>query len=125
MPAFETMDKPQRATYWPKIGVNKLGQPVVGNGVEISVQWDNRSSEQLDRDGNSITVDATMFTNLTLTIGTVVRYGSLSDWQGTGSSLLPEGLMEIKTVNITPDIKGRNQVYFYGMMRYNDVLPRS
>lgn len=125
MPPFETMDRPQRATYWPRSGVNSLGQPVVGSPVELSVQWDNRSSEQLDRDGNSVMMDATMFSDRALLMNSIVRQGTLAQWQGTGSAIVPEQLMEIKTVNITPDIKGRNNVYFYGLMRWNDALPRS
>jgi len=79
-------------TYWPKAGVDRLGQPTVGSPVEISVQWDNRILGAAGQGtANSITVDATMFTNLELTIGTIVRYGTLNDWQGTGVEPAPRG----------------------------------
>lgn len=125
MPAFETMDRPQTATYWPKIGDSNLGLPVVGSPVQLSVQWDDHSAEVLDPKGNVVTVDATMFASQTLLIDSVVKKGTLAEWQGTGSADVPSRLMMIKTVNITPDIKGRNVVYFYGLMRYNDDLPTS
>lgn len=125
MPAFETMDRPQTATYWEVNGVNSLGQPTVGSPVELSVQWDNSNSERLDSLGNSVVIDATIFTDRVLAMGSIVRQGTLSDWQGTGSSVVPEGLMMIKTVNVTYDIKGRNRTFFYGLMRYNDELPTS
>lgn len=123
MPPFETMDRPQKATYWEKTGTDRLGQFVVGIPVTLDVQWDDNSAEMLDPKGNTITVDATVFTDRPLVMGSIMRYGTLADWQGTGSVLVPSGLMEVKAVSITPDLKGRNKVYFYGLYRYGDVLP--
>lgn len=123
MPPFETMDRPQKATYWAKRGVDRLGQFVVSAPVQLDVQWDDNSQEVLDHQGNVITVSATVFTNQTLVMGSLMRYGTLSDWQGTGSGSVNTGLMEIKSVQITADLKGRNKVYYYGLMRYNDTLP--
>lgn len=127
MPPFETMDRPQKATYWEKTGDDNLGLPVVtSTPVQLDVQWDDNQSEALDPKGNVITVDATVFTGgMRLIIGSIIMLGTVADWQGTGSAEVPTDLLTVKTVKITPDLKGRNRVYFYGLMRYNDELPTS
>jgi len=123
MPAFETMDRPQKITYWERLGTNRLGNFVIGSPIELKVQWDDRASRTMDSKGNWIGIDGTLFTNRVLKIGSIVRLGTISDWQGTGSGLVPTDLMEIKTGDEVYDLKGRNQVFFYGMMRYTDSLP--
>jgi hypothetical protein len=125
MPAFETMDRPQTVTYWAKTGNSDLGLPVVGSPIELLVQFDDAASEALDPKGNVVTVNATVFSNRPLIIGSLVRYGTLSDWQGTGSSEQPTNLLQIISEDITDDLKGRNKVYFYKLMRFNDSLPTS
>ena len=125
MPAFETMDRPQTVTYWPKTGDNDLGLPVVGSPVELQVQFDDDDSEALDPKGSKIKIAATLFTNRALLIGSLVRYGTISDWQGTGSGESSTRLLQIISEDICADLKGRNQVYFYRMMRDNEVLPTS
>lgn len=124
MPAFETMDRPQRAVLWPKLGVDRLGQFVVGDPVEIRVQWDDNYSEALDPQKNTVQVDGTIYTNRVIPIGSIVWQGRIAAWAGTGSGEAPTGLMEVKTVKITPDLKGRNRTYMYGLVRFNDVLPK-
>ena len=126
MPPFETMDRPQTAVLWPYASTNELGQPVVGSPIQdILVQWDDDSAEVKDKQGNVITVDATCFADRVIAIGSIMRYGSYSDWQGTGSGATPTGLMEVVSEDVCFDLKGRNRVFFYGLMRWNDVLPTS
>lgn len=126
MPAFETMDRVHTAVLWPATGKNELGQYVVGSPVQdIKVQWDDRRNEMLDNQGNVVSVDATVFSNRDIPMGSIMRKGSYSDWMGTGSGADLTDLMQVKMVQITDDLKGRNRVYFYGLMRYTDTLPTS
>ncbi len=130
MPALEVTDLNQLALLWPATGFDSFGQPVVGAPVEIPVRWLTKRREVLDAKGDKIALDATAVVRQEVPMGSHVwlappgtRKGqALNVWYGTGSSGVPNELMEVKTFNLTPDLKARNQRRELGLMRLHDSV---
>jgi hypothetical protein len=123
MPQPELANRTQRAVLWPMLGYDAYGQATVGPPVEILVRWDTKRRETLDREGNSIALDATAVVDRRIDIGSRMWLGPISEWLGTGS--LEEdthsGVMEVRSYSETPDIKGRFTFRVVGLMRLHDT----
>jgi len=90
------------------------------------VQWDDSYTEGRDAKGNKVQADGTIFYNQAITIGSVVWFGTVA--QMTAQQLEADTaiqLFEVVFVNITPDLKGRNFCYEYGIKRFTDHIPLS
>ena len=125
MPAFEKMDRKQDALVWNKSSTSSLGQPVVSSTpVALMVRWDDFQSERLDRESNSIAIDATVVVDREIAVGSIMYKGTVSEW-GAGSHDDVSGLMLVKLYDETPDIKNRNIRRTVSLCRYSDVLPTS
>jgi hypothetical protein len=126
MPAFEVRDLEQDAVLWLAPGgtpADAYGQFTVGNPVQIKVRWLDVQNEALDSKGNLITTDVTVIAAQDIAIGSVLWQGLLENWLGTGSGVQPDGLVEVKTRNVTPSIKNRETRYEFGCLRFRDTLP--
>lgn len=123
MPAPETSHRFQPAVLWPVIGFDSYGQFTVGPPEEIRVRWTNSRQETLDPKGNVIALDATAVVDMEIGVGSKMWLGELSAWYGTGSGVQQDGLMEVKTISIAPDVKNRFVMRTLGLMLYKDDLP--
>jgi hypothetical protein len=121
MPGFEIRDLYQAAVYWPVIGRDGFGEPVVSlTPQEIRVRWLDVFEQVQDPQGNLITIHAKVTVGLlTIGIGSRLWQGTLADWL-TGSSAQPSDLTVGISWNKTPDIKNRNQRRELGLMRHKD-----
>lgn len=119
MPLLETNDLKQTAVMWPFTGYDSFGQPTVGPPAQIPVRWITTKREAVDPKGNTITLDGTVIVAQKIAIGSHLWLGKLLDWYGTGSgSAMPDELLyEVKTFQVTPDIKGRAVRQIAGVMR--------
>ena len=120
MPALETRDRKQDAVLWQRSGYDKHGQATVEQPVALKVRWEDKFVEVLDPKGNTIGVDATAVVDRNVSVGSIMWLGCL-DKLGPGAS--PQGLMEVKAFNSTPDIRNRAQRRTVGLMRFRDKLP--
>lgn len=130
MPPPELSYRRQKAVLWEAYGpregskrYDRYGQVKVIAPVEIEVRWITKQSEALDPQGNTITLDATVVSAQKIPIGSTMWLGELSDWYGTGSGGDDSEVMQVKTSDITVDLKGRVTRYEAGLMRYRDTLP--
>lgn len=120
MPAPERSHRKQAAVLWPANGIDRYGQVTVGSPVEIRVQWSDSKTEALDPQGNKVSLDATVIVNRDVAIGSHMWKGELQDWYGTGSDTTTEPdteIMQVKTVNDSPDIRNRSRTRTVGLMR--------
>jgi hypothetical protein len=127
MPQVEVASLIQRAVLWPVQGYDEYGQFVVSDApCEIKIRWVENRSNTLDKDGNAVGVDATADVDRRIEIGSILWLGKLKDWPVNTkpqNAINPYKLMEVKTYNESPDLKGRNFKRGVGMIRYRDTLP--
>lgn len=119
MPALETRDRKQWAVYWEYVGQDSFGLPVVSDGVEIRVRWNDKVTQVIDPSGNTVQSSAQIITDRTLPIQSILRKGRLAEVTGPPYS----GLHIVIGDNTTPDLKNRNNRYEFSMMRYSQQLP--
>jgi len=120
MPPPEVASLTQRAVLWPAAGVDAYGQvTVAAEPVEITVRWETKRQEVLDRQGNTVALDGVVVVRQDVAVGSRLWQGELCDWVGTGSGLShdDEEIYEVKTYDQDPDIKGRAQFRQLGIMR--------
>lgn len=122
MPAPEHDNRRQKAVLWTRKGVNRQGQVTLNDPVEIMVRWKWVKREMVDRQGNTIAIDAEVVTVADVAVGSVMWLGSLDDLPGT--ALLPEvDAMAVVSAPTTPDIKNRFKARTLMLMRIKDTLP--
>ena len=76
----------------------------------------------MDRQGNTVAIDAEVVTVEDVPVGSVMWLGGLDDLPGT--AMVPEeDAMQVITVPVTPDIKGRFKSRTLMLMRMKDTMP--
>lgn len=122
MPAPEHDNRRQKAVLWTRKGVNRQGQVTLNDPDEIMVRWKWVKREMVDRQGNTVAIDAEVVTVADVLIGSVMWLGELDDLPGT--ALMPEqDTMMVITAPTTPDIKGRFKARTLMLMRIKDTMP--
>lgn len=122
MPAPEYRHRYQPAVLWPTVGYDAYGQPALGSPVEIRTQGGSDQMRVLDPLGNTVTLDATLIVDRDIAIGSRIWMGELADWYGTGSGMIDQEVMEVKTFNSTPDIRNRATFREIGLMRLHRTV---
>lgn len=127
MPRIELAILRQTAVLWPKAGIDSYGQPIVKDTpCEIRCRWEETRTESLDPDGNTIMLDASVYVDRRIEVGSILWLGLLEEWQGSTNAtdrVTPSRLMEVKTYKEIPDDKGRSSKKWVGLVRYKDTLP--
>lgn len=77
--SFERQDLDEYAVLWPFARYDSYGNPTVGSPVEIRCSWEWRRHEVTDSEGNSIMVDAAVFVDRDIAIGSRMWLGRLAD----------------------------------------------
>ena len=122
MPAPEHDNRRQKAILWTRKGVNRQGQVTLNDPVEIMVRWKWVKREVLDKQGNTVAIDAEVVTVETVPIGSVMWLGELNDLPGT-AEVPEEDTMQVVSAPTTPDIKGRFIQRTLMLMRIKDTMP--
>jgi hypothetical protein len=128
MPALETSDLLQSAVLWPFSGsYDPYGQPTVAAPVAVEVRWVDKRMEALDPKGDTITVDGFAIVDRHVDVGSLMWLGC-PDGLVTEEDVVPPkhnwgSLVQVKTYNNTPDVRGREQRRKVGLMRWKDELP--
>lgn len=125
MPAPERTNRYQTALLWEADGNDAYGSPKVSALRAIKVRWIQKRSQTTDPQGNSIALDATVIVGQKIAPGSAMWLGTQADWLGTGSGsgLDDSEVMEVKTYDETPDLKGRLAQRTVGLARYKDTIP--
>lgn len=119
MPPVETFERRQKAQYWACSGRDGHGDPTVSAAITLTVRWEWGRQEGIDAQGNTIALDATVFLDREITIGSVM-------WRGTAAELAatPSPTYYIVTdYKETPDLKNRNFRREVSLMRLGNTLP--
>lgn len=123
MPPFETMDRYQSAVYWAASSAGPTGEPTLADPVELEVRWRWGSQQATAADGTPTRIDASVVLDQQVSLGSLMVQGSLADFLGTGSGVLPVEYMEVVTYKEVPDIKGVNTRYRCGLRYYRGSRP--
>jgi len=124
MPAVEVVDFIHYAVLWRKAGSDRFGKPITSNPVEIRCRWIETRKEKTDAQGNTVTIDAQVYINTDITVGSLMWKGRLSELLGTASPM-SGNIMQVISFNRTPDLKGRNHRSMASVSRYMDTLPET
>lgn len=127
MPPLERTDCKQDALYWERTGWDREVNPVTADPVALKVRWVNKRREVIDRHGNTIALDATAVVKQEVADGSLMWLGTLAEWQGTGSGLVENQLMQVVWFDSATDIKHRVAAGHVrrtvGLMRFRDAVP--
>lgn len=108
----------QKAVLWTFAGYDGHGEVKVNAAAEIDVRWEERRSETLDADGNSIAVDATVVLGQEVAVGSILWLGALAD-----VATPPVNLKQVVVCNSVPDVKAREFRRTVGLAKYSNELP--
>ena len=134
MPWPEVASLLQSALVWPWVqAADAYGRPVVAatptelspsNSPPNGVRWKFKKAVKLDKDGNTITLDATVIVAQYIQPESLMWPGTLDEWNGAGSSSPEIGVgthvYVVKTVDWLPDIKNRARYRELGLMRFKE-----
>lgn len=126
MPPLETMDRYQRAQYWPPVSKGRDGRWIVSDEAEgVDVRWVAKRKEVMNNQNEKIAIDVTVIADFEMEIGSIVWLGDSLDFgTGTGTTDYPTtDLMAIVHADVTTDLLNRYTRYENYAVRYNDLLP--
>jgi len=124
MPPHYRRQLNQKAILWESTGrVDRHGEPIVEAPVEIDCRWITKRMEELDKDGNVISLDAQVVVKQEIPIGSVMILAELQEWHGTGSMGDDDELMVVVTEAETPTLKNRGIRRTLGLKRRHDTPP--
>ena len=106
------------AVYWAATGLKtKHAKPIVEEGVELLVRWENRNETIYGRNFAPVKISAVVVVDRDIPEGSIFWRGALADVTS------PTDLMIVERFTDTPDIKGveHRRVAYLG--RYSDGLP--
>lgn len=120
MPAPERDYRFQYAMLWRYIGADEYGNPVVGEGAQIKVRWENKQLEMIDPKGQPIKLDALVQSIEEIPVNSMMWLGCEDDLPALTDIT---NLMQVAAYDDIPDVKGRAHRLTYGLKRYNDKFP--
>ena len=122
MPFEGLRGRTTKAAYWPCVGRDHTGQPVLdANPTDLSVRWDDAVRTVLGPDGTPIAIDATVIVDRDIPMGSAFWKGSLQDLPGSAQE--PDrDVFEATTFNNVPDFRGRFAYREVGLIRKRDTL---
>ena len=115
---LEERDLPHAALLWARASDLPNGEPVHAAPVAVRCRWNDAPKLVLDKQGNTVALDATVVVRRDVPIGSLMRRGLLSAWLGSGSAADDNLLYEVKLFNETSDVKGRFKLRTVGLMRF-------
>jgi hypothetical protein len=124
VPALEITDLIHTAVVWAVTGRDVDGMPIVSHSpTQIKCRWVGKQSVMLDKDGNTVAIDATVVVAQDVTLFSAIWMGQLATLPGTSPNEPPSNVMTVVIVNKTDDLKGRSTRRTLGVKRAKDSLP--
>lgn len=126
MPPLEQQNFHDTAVLWEKTGDDYEGEPIVSDTpTEIACRWENRQTQSMNPDGTVIGLDAQVYVRQDIVVDSLMMKGSLTDLTGTGFDDPDPLLMQVKSVRVLTDLKGRVTFRQIGLMRFRGKLPNT
>lgn len=131
MPPIEEVERNDEALYFEYTSSDRYNRPRVRSPIELDVRWENKRSFQTDSQGKRVPVDATVYADPDDNIveGSLMWQGSEDEWYGgqlgTSSGSLGEetALMQVVSVQLIEDLKGRHTRCIVGLVYFRDTMP--
>lgn len=99
----------QKATYWPKTGVDRFGQSQWGTAIEISCRWDEEIQEIINPQGKTLVSKAVVIVDRSIQSGALAK-SKLADVPDTSNPFKSSG-WEVLGYRETPDLLGAECLY--------------
>lgn len=127
MPTVETVDRHQKACLWEYSDDAEDGFEVSAV-QEIDVRWVPKTSVDTGPTGETHQIDVTVIAGQSIKAESILWLGEEDDLPSdpTAANAFTPALgylYQVKTVNETLDIKGRNTRRRYGLVRWGMTLP--
>lgn len=122
MPSLEQMDRNQWALWWDPVGVDEHNRRTFRPPAAFRVRWVQKRRELTNAQGDTLVTDGTVVLGRDIPVGSLLWLGEEADWYGTGSNNEDDRVMEVISVDKTPDLKGRVTRYEATVMRYTDTI---
>ena len=124
MPSPEIADLHQKAVLWPAGGIDAYGEVLRSSPpVEIDVRWVLSREKYQDAQGNTVMLDGYVAVDRKIAIDSILWRGRLANWSGTSPLVNADELMQVRTYEEIPDVKGREVRRLVGVVRYRGELP--
>lgn len=125
MPPLESMDLEDTALYWERIGTDRNGNPTYDSPIAIDVRWEEHPTVLRGPEGQPIMVQVQLVFDFYPPLGSLLYYGDLDSWLGTGSAppLVEPVLYQLVTRDNGRDLKGRNERYTGGANPFRGKIP--
>jgi hypothetical protein len=128
MPAFETMDRKQKAVYWAFEGPNNINEPTFATPTSIMVRWVRSDRQAASAGGKPVSISVDAITNFEAPVGSLMwiapdnsrgSKAALDQWyDDSGSAGHTEDLMEVIDVAVTPSLKANWTRWQHGLAFY-------
>ncbi len=99
------------------VGSDRFGQPTVGEPEQFNCRWSHEETQHVDDRGTLVGYPIRIEADRFIPTGSIVWQGRLKDLPEE-----PEGLYEVASCDIIPDIKGRNPGYTVAAKKYKNTL---
>lgn len=124
MPPIERDERRHLVTLFATAGKGRDGKNVFATPRQIRVRWSWGRTESVSAQGLPVALDATAIVNEEIPVGSVVWYGELDDYYGTGSADTGDReYYEVLNYREVPDLKKRNSHKTISLAYYRQGKP--
>ncbi len=121
MPAIELANRKQTAVLWAATaatGFDDYGRHKVTAATQIKVRWEEKNTEVVDANGNTVAIDVVVVVDRVVLTGSIMWLGKKDDLASP-----PVDLNVVVNYSAIPDVKGRITRRVVMLRRYNDKIP--
>lgn len=124
MPAPHLKYHTSRIVVWPPgTTYDDYGRLRRSTPCERTCRWEESNEEVTDDRGEVIRLSARITVSVVLDLGSIVYRGCLEDFNEAEQAGEKLDLLEAKTVERIPDVKGRGVSRVIGLARHRNTLP--
>lgn len=99
----------QKATYWPPIRVDRHGELLLAEPVEIKVRWEDGHEQFLDVNGETQTSNAAVYTEQEVVLSGMLWLGKLVD--APADPKTDNNSWEVRNAERVPNLRSNRSVW--------------
>lgn len=119
MPPLEYADLWQKAVYWEYLRKDREGNIVVKAPVEISCRWEKGTRQVVTGQGETLSINGTVFVKDSLVLNSILKLGKLVDLTTPTHNLT----IVVFQDGEVPDLKNRYTQQTMLVSHYGETLP--
>lgn len=108
----------QKAVYWARSSTDEYGNPTVAAPVELTIRWELGLAQEIRPTTNPTAVDATVWVDRTISVGSMFRLGPLESLPST-----PNNIYEVVEYVETPSVRATKTERVVLLRKYASALP--